>query len=130
MRTHEGNGQPRRRQGVVAGHGTNVRGWGQDLPRSGYQGGMGGSAAGSCQEAAGERPARGLPAQSACAERGVRSEGPGIQDLEGGGCQGTNRGNSAVWGPGLATDGDGGCAEAFCIKGPDVYKMLQESQWV
>ena len=31
-------------QGVVAGHGTKVRGWGQDPPRCGYQGGLGGSA--------------------------------------------------------------------------------------
>ena len=112
-RTHEGTGQPRRRQGVVAGHGTKVRGWDRICREAGTRG-VWGDRPGSCQEAAGERPARGLPAQSACTERGVRSEGPGIQELEGGGCQGTNRGNSAVWGPGLATDGEGGCAEAFC----------------
>ena len=114
MRTHEGNGPAAPPAGRRRRPWNQGQGLGQDLPRSGYQGGMGGSAAGSCQEAAGERPARGLPAQSACTERGVRSEGPGIQELEGGGCQGTNRGNSAVWGPGLATVGEGGCAEAFC----------------
>ena len=88
------------------------QGLGQDLPRSGYQGGMGawGIGLGSCQEAAGERPARGLPAQSACAERGVRSEGPGIQELEGGGCQGTNRAIARCGGRGWRPTVKGGCA--------------------
>ena len=88
-RTRE-TAQPRRRQGIVAGHGTKVRGWDRICREAGTRG-VWGDRPGSCQEAAGERPARGLPAQSACTERGVRSEGPGIQELEGGGCQGTNR---------------------------------------
>ena len=91
VRTHEGNGPAAPPAGHRRRPWNQGQGLGQDLPRSGYQGGMGGSRPRSCQEAAGERPARGLPAQSACAERGVRSEGPGIQELEGGGCQGTNR---------------------------------------
>ena len=41
MRTHEGNGQPRRRQGIVAGHGTKVRGWDRICREAGTRGAWG-----------------------------------------------------------------------------------------
>ena len=113
MRTHEGNGQPRRRQGIVAGHGTKVRGWDRICREAGTRGAWGdlgrvmsrGSRRTPCTGSSGTIGVR----RTRCSVGGSGDSGARRRRLSG-----HESCNSAVWGPGLATVGEGGCAEAFC----------------
>ena len=93
-------------QGVVAGHGTKVRGWGQDRREAGTRGAWGDRPGGSCSRGSWRTGSSGTIGvrRTRCSVRRVRDSG-----ARGGGCQGTRTPGGAQGGaPGRRRLGCGG----------------------